>query len=1255
MDSRKYLLLVWIAAMVNFHESGAAPDTTRGTSYAVVIGISAYENPQLPSLQFADKDATLFASYLRTRNGGNLPVSNIRLLLNEEATIAAIYDALNWLKTTCSENDKAYFYFSGHGDIETQNKFSLGYLLAYNSPPNNYPNNAIAIEAINEVANYLSANRKASVILVTDACHTGKLAGDYYKGRALIASQLKLILNNEVRIAACGVDEKAVEGTEWGGGRGVFSYYLLRGLNGLADFDRNDTIQLAELTTYLDSAFATDNVLIRNKLQQRPMLDGNPYQPMAVLPAPAVEQTDQETTSHFQTALTAFKPVGIQPIDYFFRTIKSKAVESRLRFDKYDHVATDSLPLIMIDDCIIHQIQLDSLALKNPNETSRYNFASKDSLAMLRQQLTRSKALTGNFMERFIQMVHGQAQDMVNAYLQGDEAELEKRQYYYAGNRRYRDFLAMFRVAWKLTPAQHYLKQLLTVQEAYLSGLVARLELANRGDAKLLAAAFSHQRRALQLEPYAAYIYNEIGNLHLRSNQFALAARYYKTAMEYAPTWAIPWSNEIRLRLATGELPKATVAIKIADSLQNNLAYTWMNAGMVMAKSNNLLMAESDFQKAVSKNSVHFLPFQQLAELYMKTGDFRKADQFFSATHTRRKNFAINDRSFKYGIELGGPPLMAATEQNLPGDLPGNLMPNAPPYTRLIHALAVMQSGSDSLLGILASLTQELNAGKHLAFHYAGKILYDRNEWTEALPFLVEASRNYQNDSTLLTLLSQEVHADKPASAVAIPFQYDQLADHYLLASIYEHLGNMDSALSEYALISSVENQRQFGQAVFQGYDSKLNSHDLTPDFQELIARYESPVPMGGYLKQAQIFERSGNYERAEKIYLEQITLNRQAGDLRRRQSKQGPFQQMAGVNINFYWLAINRTAEAQTYAFYERMLRRYARDSDWQRKAGMFLYNRLQLAFGKATPEKYKAIYESITYYAYPFTMADETGIETEIVFTLLGTNEQIRIATPKYDPLKKALQSLELSAKLSGDRRPDPKTLEAIADLQSWMADDQAAVESYRELIAVAEPDAQLRSKIIRYCLGVYEYPLAVEQLKILYRLGNTSVAQNLKLAECYSLAGQPEQAARILDATSKMNLAPQYDLNIAYAKMNWLSRRYAKALYHLNRIPVPEPETSGNDSTRETLAQRYYTVARLNALIKQKEKALTALDSALSSGFDLGYVLRSDPAWNALRTSREWDRIKRRHIEQFAVKDYIPQSFDGWQSVLEYRIPN
>ena len=90
----------------------------------------------------------MFADYLKSKAEGYVPDKNIRLLVNENATYSAIYDALNWLLETCHKDDLVYFYFSGHGDMENNTIYKLGFLLSYNTPRINYINNAVRIEDV---------------------------------------------------------------------------------------------------------------------------------------------------------------------------------------------------------------------------------------------------------------------------------------------------------------------------------------------------------------------------------------------------------------------------------------------------------------------------------------------------------------------------------------------------------------------------------------------------------------------------------------------------------------------------------------------------------------------------------------------------------------------------------------------------------------------------------------------------------------------------------------------------------------------------------------------------------------------------------------------------------------------------------------------------------------------------------------------------------------------------------------------------
>jgi len=84
-----------------------------------VIGISDYQSSQIPDLKNSYHDGKIFAEWLQSASGGNVPPENIELLINEKATLGRVSNALDYLQDSIKEGEKAIIYFSGHADLET--------------------------------------------------------------------------------------------------------------------------------------------------------------------------------------------------------------------------------------------------------------------------------------------------------------------------------------------------------------------------------------------------------------------------------------------------------------------------------------------------------------------------------------------------------------------------------------------------------------------------------------------------------------------------------------------------------------------------------------------------------------------------------------------------------------------------------------------------------------------------------------------------------------------------------------------------------------------------------------------------------------------------------------------------------------------------------------------------------------------------------------------------------------------------------
>ncbi|MCF8243522.1 MAG: caspase family protein [Saprospiraceae bacterium] len=241
------------------------------TTRAVVIGISDYQDEKIPDLRFADRDAEAFANFLRSPAGGSLDGDHLKLLTNEQATAGQIAAALYWLIEESREGDQAIIYFSGHGDVEAKFMGQPGFLLCWDSPPKVYMGGgSIQVGMLQTIVSTLSSENKVRVVVITDACRSGKLAGSDSNGPQLTSANLAKQFGDEIKLLSCQSNEYSIEGEQWGGGHGAFSYHLVDGLYGMADVNKDLVVNIQEIRRYLED-HVTPEVA---PLQQSPQVFG---------------------------------------------------------------------------------------------------------------------------------------------------------------------------------------------------------------------------------------------------------------------------------------------------------------------------------------------------------------------------------------------------------------------------------------------------------------------------------------------------------------------------------------------------------------------------------------------------------------------------------------------------------------------------------------------------------------------------------------------------------------------------------------------------------------------------------------------------------------------------------------------------------------------------------------------------------------------------------------------------------------------
>ena len=225
-----------------------------GKIWAVVVGISQYKAVQ--PLRYADKDAVAFYDYLTQHIG--VPKEQTTLLLNEQATLMSLKRTLGTeLKRKAGEKDTVIVYYAGHGAPEAD--ASAGdddglekYIVPYDADPRDLYTTALPMREIETIFQRLTPER---IIFISDSCYSGATAGRTFataSRRAIVSENFLTRLSKgkgRVVLTASKASEVSEEREDLG--HGVFTYYLLEGLRGKADADKDGIVTVDEVYAYV--------------------------------------------------------------------------------------------------------------------------------------------------------------------------------------------------------------------------------------------------------------------------------------------------------------------------------------------------------------------------------------------------------------------------------------------------------------------------------------------------------------------------------------------------------------------------------------------------------------------------------------------------------------------------------------------------------------------------------------------------------------------------------------------------------------------------------------------------------------------------------------------------------------------------------------------------------------------------------------------------------------------------------------------
>ncbi len=235
---------------------------------ALIIGVSNYD--RAPAADYADDDASVFSDYAYRALG--IPQNNVKVLTNREATLTSLkINIKQWLRGRIEEGKTdVYVFYAGHG-LASPNGEEL-YLLPSDGVTSLLEDTSLKR---NELFSVIAKAKPRSATVFLDTCFSGLSR----KEETLIANARPILISPKQQSMPNGFTVfSAASGQQISSSldevkHGLFSYYLMKGMEGPADANSDRMITAGELNKYVQGKVKQQ--AIRLGREQVPELQGD--------------------------------------------------------------------------------------------------------------------------------------------------------------------------------------------------------------------------------------------------------------------------------------------------------------------------------------------------------------------------------------------------------------------------------------------------------------------------------------------------------------------------------------------------------------------------------------------------------------------------------------------------------------------------------------------------------------------------------------------------------------------------------------------------------------------------------------------------------------------------------------------------------------------------------------------------------------------------------------------------------------------
>lgn len=631
-------------------------------TFAMIMGISKYK--YVRPLTYADKDAEMFRDFLQSPAGGKLPDDNIYTLLNEQATLANFYQkGFQWLKVKkLQEGDRLFIYLAGHGDAIDEEQF---FYLTYDCNPAGDKNNYLvggAVQLYNLKLKIAKETAKGvEVYFIMDACRSNELPGGS-EGQGFLNSAISEKRVGEIIMLATGAGQESLEDASIGSGHGLFTYYLVDGLSGLADAEgiKDNKITVEEIKKYVDKnvpeiaeqrfrrkqdpffccddksskvVSIVDTAYLRKWLNMKKIQaagGGTSYvSPKGRGLGRNADTLLIEIYNSFNEAIKESRLIGNGSAEYYYEIMNKRFPGNAYTIDAQSTLAVEfinfaqskiNLYLDCRDAASIQKLR----AQIDEEEKSDDVMSSLDRMEKVARQ---EFSEIGIMLEKAINIIKADDPDFAKS-LMGRMFFFKARGYFDRSNQQFNRKQAF---------AYAYTAFSSDKKAAYILNTLSNLHLDNNN----IDSAIYYAKKAIVAAPKWRYPYVSLAFCYKSLNKKDSALKYYYKSIDLDPTYADAWVDLGHYYYSMGKTDSAIAKYQKALSLDPSNVYASNNIGWLYHDRKDFTKSEYYFKKSIAADPRFINAYNGLAKTFFEEGLFDSARIYYSKAFENYKDKSI--------------------------------------------------------------------------------------------------------------------------------------------------------------------------------------------------------------------------------------------------------------------------------------------------------------------------------------------------------------------------------------------------------------------------------------------------------------------------------------------------------------------------------------------------------------------------------------------------------------------------------------